>query len=207
MASVERGQRDRLPAPCCSRALTSHFPLIGSCASELDEQRELQIVTKILIAVDETEHSTRAARAAHSIFGDNADYLVINVSGVDSTGWGGGPMLWGVAYPAIVPGAAAAGPYPLVVNSDGTGDTPGADAAERAEQVAESIAAAADIPAATPLGDVGDPVPAILKAADAHEVDVIVVGASHTGWFARLIARPVADNVLKGSDRPVLVVP
>lgn len=164
-------------------------------------------MTKVLIAVDDTEHSTRAARAAHTVFGDHADYLVISVGGVEPTGWGSEPMHWGVAYPAILPGASAAGAYPLVISGKSSGETSGADPIDRAEQVAGNIAAAADIPAATPIGDVGDPVPAILQAADTHGVDVIVVGASHAGWFARLVARPVAESVLEGSDRPVLVVP
>ena len=164
-------------------------------------------MTKILIAVDNTEHSTRAARIANSVFGDSAEYLVINVSVDEATGWGGNPMVWGVAYPAMVPGAAIVGSYPLVVISNEAGDASGTSEVERAEQVAGTVAAAADISGATTLGDVGDPVTAILLAAETHEVDVIVVGASHTGWFARLIARPVADNVLKGSDRPVMVVP
>jgi nucleotide-binding universal stress UspA family protein len=164
-------------------------------------------MTKILIAVDDTEHSLRAARTAHSVFGDDADFLVINVGGFEATGWAAEPMYWGVAYPAMLPGVSSVGTFPLVVNPSANNEGTGSNAVDRAEQVAGDIAVSADIPAATPLGDVGDPVPAILRAAETHDVDVIVVGASHAGWFARLIAPPVAAHVLKGSDRPVLVVP
>ena len=165
-------------------------------------------MTKVLIAVDDTEHSLRAAEAAHSVFGDHADYLIINVTQKELPGWGSEPMRWGVAYPAVVPGAATPGPFPLVISAaDPSGELDHPNPVDRAEQVAGNIAAAAHLPAATAIGDTGDPTPGILHAAEAHEVDVVVVGSSHAGWFSRLLARPIADGVVRKAGRPVMVVP
>ncbi len=38
-------------------------------------------MTTVLIAVDETDSSVHAVEAAHRLFGDSADYLVLNVGG------------------------------------------------------------------------------------------------------------------------------
>lgn len=179
-------------SPACLTGFTDGNPLL---------------MTKVLIAVDDTEHSQRAARAAHTVFGDHADYLIINVADEPVTGWGSEPMRYGVAYPAVLPGAAAAGPFPLVISAADPALDVDQNPVERAEQVAGNIAAAADIPSATAIGDTGDPTSGILQAADAHGVDVVVVGASHAGWFSRLISRPIADGVVRGAHRPVMVVP
>jgi nucleotide-binding universal stress UspA family protein len=166
-------------------------------------------MTKVLIAVDDTEHSLRAAEAAHTVFGDHADYLIINVTQKELPGWGGNePMRYGVAYPAVVPGVAAPGPFPLIISAgDPMGDVDHPNPVEHAEQVATNIAAAAHLPSATAIGDTGDPTPGILHAADAHDVDVVVVGSSSAGWFSRLVSRPIADGVVRKAQRPVMVVP
>lgn len=56
---------------------------------------------RVLVAVDETEDSIRAARLGHRLFGDEAEFLAVNVADVrlDPAGvpwWGAG---WGIAYP------------------------------------------------------------------------------------------------------------
>ena len=38
-------------------------------------------MTTVLIAVDDTDSSVHAVETAHRLFGDSADYLVLNVSG------------------------------------------------------------------------------------------------------------------------------
>lgn len=169
-------------------------------------------MTKVLIAVDDTEHSIRAASTARTLFGDDADYFVISVIDAAPMWWGSDEaMRWGVAYPAVVPTGAMTMPFPLIIGA-GLSTGPGIDAGVQdplgnAEQVAGNVAAAAHIPFATPIGDTGDPTPAILAAAEAHDVDVIVVGSSHSGWMSRLFSRPVADGVLREAERAVLVVP
>lgn len=168
-------------------------------------------MTKILIAVDDTDHSIRAATTARALFGDNADYFVISVLTSPAVMWGGrDAMRWGVAYPATVPAGAMTMPYPLVVGSGlpmPAGDAVGDSTIDEAQRLAGDVAAAANIPTATPIGDTGDPTPAILEAAENHHVDVIVVGSSHAGWMSRLFSRPVAEGVLRRAERPVLVVP
>jgi nucleotide-binding universal stress UspA family protein len=167
-------------------------------------------MTKVLIAVDDTSHSVHAAATAHSLFGDDVDYLVINVS-PRSVGWGGSePMLWGVSYPAAVPSAGMTTPYPLVLStqhhSGPNHESPTPNAIDAAEQTAGNVAAAAAVPSPTVIGDTGDATAAILEAAATAHVDVIVVGASHASWSSRLFSRPVADGVRKNASCPVLVV-
>lgn len=173
--------------------------------------REFPSMTRVLIAVDDTEHSLRAASTARTLFGDDAEYFVITVLDSAPMWWGSDEaMRWGVAYPAAIPSAGMAMPYPLIIGSGAVTGEPGAqprNTLDEAEDVASSVANAAHIPAATAIGDTGDPAPAILQAADDHQVDVIVVGSSHAGWFSRLFSRPVADGVLRGAERAVLVVP
>lgn len=168
-------------------------------------------MTKILIAVDDTDHSIRAASTARALFGDDAEYFIISVLGSPAIMWGGvEAMRWGVAYPAAVPVGAMTMPYPLVVGSGlavPAGEPGGLSTIDQAERLAGDVAVAANLTSATPIGDTGDPTPAILEAADAHDVDVIVVGSSHAGWLSRMFSRPVPEGVLRQAHRPVLVVP
>src|SRR5918995_1205074 len=39
-------------------------------------------MTRVLVAVDDTEGSVRAAETAHRLFGDEAEYLAVNVANV-----------------------------------------------------------------------------------------------------------------------------
>jgi nucleotide-binding universal stress UspA family protein len=57
------------------------------------------------------------------------------------------------------------------------------------------------------LLEVGDPVTAISEAAEHHDADLVVVGASDKGWWSRLLEGSVTAGVLQHSRRPVLVVP
>jgi nucleotide-binding universal stress UspA family protein len=65
---------------------------------------------------------------------------------------------------------------------------------------------AADIGSVETMGEVGDPTTSILRTAEEHNVDVIVVGSHHKSWLARLIEGSVADNVAHQATVPVLVV-
>jgi nucleotide-binding universal stress UspA family protein len=75
----------------------------------------------------------------------------------------------------------------------------------RARDTARSVALEAGVEA-EPLRDFGDPTSAVLSAADEHLVDVIVVGSSDRPWWRRLIEPSVANELLRDSSRPVLVV-
>lgn len=166
-------------------------------------------MTRVLIAADDSDTSVTAARSARALFGDEAEYLVVNVAEQGLLPWGDDSMLWGSAYPMAIP-AIPGGP-PLIVRPDATtppvrdvheADTPVAVAERQAERVAD----AAGLGGATTIGEVGEASHAILEAADRHGADVIVVGSHERGWFSRLLSGSVASSVTKRAAVPVLVV-
>ena len=125
-------------------------------------------VTRVLIAVDESDESVEAARVAHQLFGDEAEYLVVNVS--DPIG---NAMAWGYVYPIVPPIAA----YPVMMPSadvgfagpgtaagDGGGETK--SATEQAEDRAADVVEQAHLGDAETIGEVGDAASAILEAAE-----------------------------------------
>lgn len=150
----------------------------------------------VLIAVDGTAASVGIVRAAHRLFGDAATYLAINV--------GPGPytqMSW--AYVSPVGGPSTW--YPPLWLDDAL-DTGAINGTAAAEDEVRGIVADAGLSQATPLGEVGDPAPAIIGAAHHHHADVVVVGADTRGWFSRLVAGSVEREVLREADFAVLVV-
>ena len=64
-------------------------------------------MTRVLIAVDETEQSVVAARTAYKLFGEDADYTVINVAKDAPVYWGDDPLGAGYAYPLAIPAVGA----------------------------------------------------------------------------------------------------
>lgn len=145
-----------------------------------------------------------AARVAHRLFGDDAQYLVVNVS--DSLANG---MAWGYVYPIVPP--IAAYPVMMPVGDASLGDVrPGNDgsesAVEHAERRAADVADQAHLGDAETMGEVGDAANAIIVAADEHKADVIVVGSHERSWFDKLMRASVAKRVLDEATVPVLVV-
>lgn len=151
-------------------------------------------MTKVLIAVDDTESSLKAAQAAHRLFGDDAEYLVVNV--VDSTM--NSTVAWGYAYPVAMPMMDV----PFIAPDPETQR----EIVEGAEHTAAHIAEAAHLPHPAAVGETGDVATAILAAAHHHEVDVIVVGSHERRWFARLLTGSIATTLVREADIPVLVV-
>lgn len=149
----------------------------------------------VLLAIDEGEHSIHAAEKARALFGDTATYLAVNVADRPVL-WASSAVAWGGVYPY-------APPYPLVAGDVATDYFD--DAEDDARRTAQEAAAAAGV-AAEPIGDVGDAPTAILDAAEEHGADVIVVGASEKGWWRRLVEGSVAQQVIRESNLPVLVV-
>ncbi len=137
---------------------------------------------KVLIAVDDSPISVRAAREAARLF-PTADMLLVNVSHRQL------PWIaaadFGAVYSAEV----------LDLPADGLDD----------EQLAE-VAAAAGLTDPELLSLEGDPAKAICDAADHHDVDVVVVGSHDKGVLRRLVDPSVAEAVVQGTYRPVLVV-
>jgi nucleotide-binding universal stress UspA family protein len=150
----------------------------------------------VLIAIDGTEMSTEVVRAAHRLFGETATYLAINVGPVPY-----GPLMWPAAWPLAGP---SRGLQPAWVD-DAIDNAVAANTAF-AEAAAASATRRAGLDQAMPLGDLGDPASAILRAAEQHRVDVVVVGADSRNWLSRLVEGSVERGVLQGADVAVLVV-
>lgn len=151
-------------------------------------------MTRVLIAVDSTDTSVRAAEAAVRLVGSGAEYLMINVAPVVST----------VAWAAVGPYPFAMVPSPSALEYD---ESENRRMTQRAETVADGVAGQAGVPHAVAMGDVGDPVEAILHAAREHHVDLVVVGAEHRGFWARLAEGSVPNDVARRAEVPVLLVP
>jgi nucleotide-binding universal stress UspA family protein len=136
---------------------------------------------KILVALDASPVSLRAAREAGRLFPD-AEFLVVNVTR------------------RVVPWIAES-EFGTVYAASLTAFEQGLDS----EEVAAAAAAAGlqDIDA---LRLQGDPADAICVAADAHDVDAVVVGSHDYGVLRRLFDPSVAQAVVRGTYRPVLVV-
>jgi nucleotide-binding universal stress UspA family protein len=167
-------------------------------------------MTRILIAVDQTEESVEAARTAYKLFGGDAEYTVISVATDAPVYWGDEPIGAGRAYPLVVPpvGAGMVATMPLAVRTEPEGvradDVP--RPVDVASQQAEHVVAEAGVRHAKPLGDIGDPAEAIIAAARDNNADVIVVGSHDHGWLARLFTSSVGEKVVRKADTPVLVV-
>jgi nucleotide-binding universal stress UspA family protein len=166
-------------------------------------------MTHVLIAVDDSDSSLVAARTAHRLFGDSAEYTVINVADATPVYWGDDALGSGMVYPLAVPAPGMMGSMPLTVSSP---DTSGrgrsehvVEPAEIAEQTAQQVVAQAGIHDARPVGELGDPAQAIVAAAHDYDADVIVVGAHDRGWLQRLFNSSVADAVVRKADTPVLI--
>jgi nucleotide-binding universal stress UspA family protein len=147
----------------------------------------------VLVAVDETEASVEALRQAARLFGADANLLAINVG----TSLATMPMA----------GVGIAGGYgwgEVWTHRDLEAAT--VTTVEDATTVATNAATKAGVPSAQPVGETGDPVEAILGAAEQHGADVIVVGSHERSWLSRLFDRSVADGIVRSADRPVLVV-
>ncbi len=155
----------------------------------------------MLVAVDDSEGSVRAADVAHRLFGDDAEYLAVNVTNVvDVTmiPWYGAG--WGAPYPA---------PYGAVwaYRSDVTAPTEESASGEHvAAEHARELAEQSGLAEAEVVGEEGDPASAVLRAVEQRDVDVIVVGTSHRGWLDRLLRPSVSKEIVRQAHRPVLIV-
>ena len=164
-------------------------------------------MTKILIAVDESDEAVIAVESAHKLFGDDASYFVMNVN----HGLSSAPFADGSISPIVPPYTGAMGmtpmqPVPLADTPRSSHETGQEVAAREADGVAADVAQKASLGSAATIGQVGDPAESILEAARTHDIDVIVVGSHERTWFKRLLSGSVADQVIKHATIPVLVV-
>ncbi len=146
--------------------------------------------TKILVAVDESPVSLRAAQVAAGFFGDRVDseFFVVNVARLPAPWVAGAPF--GLVGPMVM--------HPTLLE-DGPDE-------ERIEHRLLVTANAAGIGDAETVVRVGDPVIEICRAAKTVEADVIVVGAHEKSALRRLFDPSVADGVVHAARIPVLVV-
>ena len=142
---------------------------------------------KVLIALDDSAASARAAREAVRLFSPaGAEFLVINVTPLPM------PMLWGgYGFGAVTP---------LVV------DPTWYDQSEHTEAELRARADDVGVPATEVESPTGDPVQMIRAAADEHDVDVVVVGSHDKSAMRRIFDPSVAAGIIRATYRPVLVV-
>ncbi|MGH9011668.1 MAG: universal stress protein [Acidimicrobiia bacterium] len=140
---------------------------------------------RILLALDESPVSFRAAREAARLFsGAESEFLVISVARH--------PAAW------VPVGAFGLVSVPPPGWEEAAMPPDESDLAHRAEE------AGAD--PTEVITEVGDPVECICAAAEDRDVDVIVVGGHDKGFLARLLEPSVSAAVVRRTHRPVLVV-
>lgn len=144
---------------------------------------------KVLIALDESPVSSRAARVAARLFASTPDveFVVINVSRLPT------PWVGTAGFGAVAP--LAVDPRWLHDDDDVHDDL---DLMVRA--------ASAGVPDAEPIARTGDPVTEICAVAEDRDVDVIVMGSHDKTALGRLLNPSVAAGVVRATHRPVLVV-
>lgn len=159
-------------------------------------------MTTVLIAIDESAESQHAAETAVRCFGPEATYVAIYVDeapAIPAEARWAPAMEWGGVY-----GYPGFHPYAFATDLDSREDP--RENVDQAEREAARLASDVGI-SAEAVGDVGDPVSAIVRAANEHGADVIVVGRHQRGWFSKLIEGSTSDDLLKASAVPVFVVP
>jgi len=148
---------------------------------------------KVLVAVDDSEASTRVAEFVNRFFGGlDVEIIAINVGPVARAA-----VPYGTAFPGLELGGGLVGP-PTMVGSEG--------ATASRLQDSEDIIDRSPLHEDERVVEVGDPVEVIERAAEELDVDLVVVGTKHKGLLDRLLSGSVAAALVRSSPRPVLVV-
>jgi nucleotide-binding universal stress UspA family protein len=153
---------------------------------------------RILLAVDESDASQRAAAFVDRFFGD-LDVAVTAVNVARSPIGSASRMPY-----AMVPPVPFGGVYTWPLT--GTDQEALRADEQRAELEARTVAAGKAPPGTDVDVTFGDPVDAIALAAEDHDADLIVVGSEHKGTLQRWFGRSVSDDLTHDAPRPVLVV-
>jgi len=151
-------------------------------------------MARILVALDETDASGRVAQFVNDFFGGKADVEILAISVAR------GPATW--IPPAAGYGWVYGWGWPAALSPQEI-EAARDEVVERAEQTLERQGIADD----EAIVEVGDPTVVILQAARDRGVDLVVVGTNHKNLLERLFSRSVSHEVLRESDRPVLLVP
>ncbi len=154
-------------------------------------------MTRVLIAVDGTDSDRTVVGQTHTLFGDDAEYILLNVRR--------DPML--IAATTIGVGMAATVPS-VDLRSIYSGDERSTlqSEADVATATARAAAVDAELDDATAVGEVGLEPDAILDASVDYDVDVIAIGDHDRGWFSKLLSPSVSEAVTDRSKVPVLVI-
>jgi nucleotide-binding universal stress UspA family protein len=151
------------------------------------------VVKHILVAVDETEASRRAAAFVDGFFGgrDDVSIVAVNVARV--------PVDW--MPPAPYGGIYA---WPLTVG----GERASIDEAVAREEAKARAVATANAPHDADVEVVfGEAVEAIERAAADEHADLIVIGSNDKGFLRRLLGGSVSEELARHGTRPLLIVP
>lgn len=160
---------------------------------------------RVLVAIDGSEATHRVVNFVNDFFrsdgraDDDVELIGVNVGLADTvppTGF-------------VIPDGAMFGmAYPWYY------DRPSAEWAEasaqeddEARRQAAAVVAESGLEDAQALGRLGEPADTIVRVADEQDVDLIVVGDNHRGALQRLLTPSTSREVVKRSERPVLVVP
>ena len=153
-------------------------------------------MTRVLIAVDGTASDRLIVNQTHGLFGDDAEYVLLNVRR--------DPMM--IAATTIGVGMTAMVPAGDLRTAYGDDEDSLQSEADLATETAREVAHDTHLDDATVVGEIGLEPDAILSAAKEFAVDVIAVGDHDRGWFSRLMSPSVSAAVTDRADVPVLVV-
>lgn len=153
-------------------------------------------MTRVLIAVDGTSSDRLVVNQTHNVFGDDAEYVLINVRR--------DPMM--IAATTIGVGMSAMVPAGDLRMAYGDDEDSLQSEADVATATARDAATEANLAGATAVGEIGLEPDAILHAADEFSVDVIAVGDHDRGFFSKLMSPSVSEAVTERAHVPVLVI-
>jgi nucleotide-binding universal stress UspA family protein len=136
---------------------------------------------RALIAIDFSDHSMRAARAALEVLDDGAHLYLAHV-------------MWP---------AAGIDPFPSVRQWRRTYEQ---GAERQLEQIAEQIRAEKKVSVDVTLLN-GDPAEQLLSLGSRLNVDLIVAGSHGHGFLGRIVMGSVSTRLLRGARSSVLIVP
>ena len=152
-------------------------------------------MTRVLIAVDGTSSDRVIVNSTHALFGDDAEYILINVRR--------DPMM--IAATTVGVGMTAMVPAVDLRNEYGEGESLQSEA-DIATDTARAAAVDAHLDEAITVGEIGLEPDAILHTADEYNVDVIAVGDHDRNWFSKMISPSITEAITDRADVPVLVI-
>jgi nucleotide-binding universal stress UspA family protein len=150
-------------------------------------------VRRVLVAIDESDASERVIAFVNEFFDDlDVEVLAVNVAPLPSV------------RPTAVEPYGAVIPWPWMYRAASETVPATADDARRH---AQQTLIRSDLREDEVVAEVGEPAEAIVRAADDHDASLVVVGHNHRNLLERLFEGSVSRQLLRHTERPVLVVP